>query len=58
MILVASFDLELHKMNIKTTFPNKNSNEMVYINQREGFYNNTNSHLFCKLKKIYIWTKT
>jgi hypothetical protein len=54
MILVASFDLKLHKMNMKTTFTNRNLNEEVCINQCEGFCDNTNSHLFCKLKKIYI----
>ena len=54
MILVASFDLKLHKMNMKTTFTNRNLNEEVCINQCEGFCDNTNNHLFCKLKKIYI----
>jgi hypothetical protein len=32
MALVADFDFELHCMNVKTTFLNKNLDEEVYMN--------------------------
>jgi hypothetical protein len=32
MALVAHFDFELHRMNVKTTFLNKNLDEEVYMN--------------------------
>jgi hypothetical protein len=37
MALVAHYDLELHQMNIKTTFLNGNLQENVYMAQPEGF---------------------
>jgi len=36
---------------VKTTFLNRNLDEEVYMNQPEGFCDDTNSYLFCKLKK-------
>jgi hypothetical protein len=38
-------------MDVKTTFLNRNLDEEVYMNQPEGFCDDTNSHLFCKLNK-------
>jgi hypothetical protein len=37
MALVAHYDLELHQMDVKTTFLNKSLEEDVYMDQLEGF---------------------
>ena len=37
MALVAHFDLELHQMDVKTTFLNGNLDEDIYMEQLEGF---------------------
>ena len=37
MALVAHFDLELHQMDVKTTFLNGNLDEDIYMEQPEGF---------------------
>ena len=50
MALVAHFDLELHQMDVKTTFLNRDLEEEVYMVQPEGFFSKDN-HLVCKLKK-------
>ncbi|RVX15068.1 Retrovirus-related Pol polyprotein from transposon TNT 1-94 [Vitis vinifera] len=51
MALVAHFDLELHQMDVKTTFLNGNLDEDIYMEQPEGFAKKGNEHLVCKLKK-------
>ena len=51
MALVAHFDLELHQIDVKTTFLNENLEDVVYMNQLEGFYLNRKEHMVCKLKK-------
>ena len=51
MTLVAHFDLELHQMDVKTTFLNGNLDEDIYMEQPEGFAKKVNEHLVCKLKK-------
>ena len=45
MALVAHFDLELHQMNVKTTFLNGNLDEEIYMKQLEGFKEMGNEHL-------------
>ena len=51
MSLVANFDLELHQMDVKTTFLNRDLEEEVYMKQPEGFSSSDGEHLVCKLKK-------
>ena len=51
MALVAYFDLELHQMDVKTTFLNGALHEEVYMDQLEGFQNKGKDHMVCKLKK-------
>ena len=51
MALVAHFDLELHQMDVKTTFLNGDLHEDVYIDQLEGFQDKGKAHMVCKLKK-------
>jgi hypothetical protein len=46
--LVAHLDPELHQMNAKTTFLNKDLKDEVYRKQSKGFINN--SQKACKLK--------
>ena len=38
MALVAHFDLELHQMDVKTAFLNRDLEENVYIKQPKGFF--------------------
>lgn len=52
--LVTHFDLELHQMDVKTTFLNRSLEEEVYMDQPDGFKNAGTEHLVCKLKK-YIY---
>ena len=49
MALVTHFDLELHQMDVKTTFLNGNLLEMIYMKQPDGFQEKGKEHLVCKL---------
>ncbi|CAH9072186.1 unnamed protein product [Cuscuta epithymum] len=51
MALVAHFDLELHQMDVKTTFLNGDLEEEVYMDQPEGFLSTGKENLVCKLQK-------
>jgi hypothetical protein len=51
MALVAHFDLELHQMDVKTTFLNGDLEENVYMKQPKGFVVNGKEHVGCRLKK-------
>ena len=51
MTLVAHFDFDLHKMDVKTVFLNGNLEEEVYMKQPEGFSSSEGEHLVCKLNK-------
>ncbi|KAI4371716.1 hypothetical protein MLD38_010036 [Melastoma candidum] len=49
MTIVAHFDLELHHMDVKTTFLNGNLLESVYMEQPEGFVVEGSEHAVYKL---------
>ncbi|KAL9252624.1 Retrovirus-related Pol polyprotein from transposon TNT 1-94-like protein [Drosera capensis] len=51
MILVAHFDLELHQMDVKTTFLNGDIEEKIYMQQSENFVSGDPKKMVCKLKK-------
>ena len=51
MALVAHYDLELHQMDMKTTFLNGDIEETMYMVQPENFESKESKHLVYKLKK-------
>ena len=51
MALVAHFDLELHQMDVKTTFLNGDIDETIYMMQPENFVSGDPKRMVCKLKK-------
>ena len=51
MALIARFDLELHQMDVKTTFFFYSVSEVAYLQQPKCFQESGNKHLVCILKK-------
>jgi hypothetical protein len=51
MALVAHYDLELHQMDVKTTFLNGDLLENVYMAQPKGFAVKGKEHMGCHLRK-------
>ena len=49
MALVAHFDLELHQMDLRTTFLNGNIDETIYIVQPEHFALGDAKKMVCNL---------
>jgi hypothetical protein len=45
MALVAHFDLELHQIDVKTTFLNGDLEESVYMKQPKGFFMEGKEHM-------------
>ena len=54
MALTTHFDLQLHHMDVKTTFLNGDLCETVYMKQPEGFEENGKEHLVCELKNSFM----
>ena len=52
MALVAYFDLELHQMDVKTSFLNGNINETIYMVQSKNIMFGDPNKMVCKLKKF------
>ena len=44
-------DLELHQMDVKTTFLNGDLEEEIYMDQSVGFVAKAQEHKVCKLKR-------
>ena len=57
MVSVAHFDLELHQIDIKTTFLNGDLSEEVYMLQPEGFKANGKENMVCRLKRLIYGLK-
>ena len=54
MVIFTYFDLELHQMDVRTTFLNGDLVEDVYMSQPTGFEDVGKEHMVCKLhKSIY-----
>jgi hypothetical protein len=51
MALMAHYDLELHQMDVKTTFLNRDLDENVYMAQPKDFIVKGKEHMGCHLKK-------
>jgi hypothetical protein len=51
MTLVAQFDLELHQMDVKTTFLNGELVENVFMTQPKGFVVSGKEHIGCHLRR-------
>ena len=49
--LVASLDLELEQLDVKTTFLHGDLKEEIYMDQSKGFKVKGKEHMVCKLKK-------
>ena len=51
LIIAASMNLEVEKLDVKTTFLHGNLEEEIYMQQPEGFVKRGKEHLVCRLKK-------
>jgi len=49
MALVAHYDLELHQMNVKNAFLNRDLEDDVYMDKPVGFTKEGKEHKVCKL---------
>jgi hypothetical protein len=47
-------DMEIHQMDMKTTFLNGDLEEEIYMEQPQGFVHQRDEHLVCKLLKIMM----
>ena len=51
MAITTHFDLELHKMDVRTTFLNRDLVEDIYMSQPIGFEEVGKENMVCKLQK-------
>jgi hypothetical protein len=51
LALAALEDMEIHQMDVKTTFFNGKLEEEIYMEQLQGFVHQGGEHLVCKLHK-------
>jgi hypothetical protein len=51
LALAALEDMEIHQMDVKTTFLNGKLEEEIYMEQLQGFVHQGGEHLVCKLHK-------
>ena len=49
LVVAASQDYEIWKMDVKTAFLNGSLEEYIYMQQREGFIARGQEHMACKL---------
>ena len=56
--IAAIFYLQIHQMNVKTAFLNRDLNEEIYIDQPECFVEAGQESKVCKLTKSLIWLET
>ena len=57
MTLVAHYDLELHQMDVKTTFLKGDIEETIYMVQLENFVSGDLKSMVCKLNKFIYGLK-
>ena len=57
MALVAHFNLQLHQMDVKTTFLNGDLSEEVYMLQPKGFKANRKENMVCRFKRSIFGLK-
>ena len=55
MALVAHYDWELHQMDVKMTFFNRDLEENVYMAQPKGFVMEEKERMGCRLKNPFIY---
>jgi transposase InsO family protein len=53
----ATYDLEMHQMDVKTAYLNPSLQEEIYMDQPKGFIQEGREHLKCKLKKAIYGLK-
>ena len=49
--IIVTYDLEIEKMDVKTTFLHEDLEGEIYMTQQEHFVIKGKSYLVCKLKK-------
>ena len=57
MALVAHYDLELHRMDVKTAFLNGDLDKNIYMAQPKGFVVKEKKCMGCRLKKFIYGLK-
>jgi len=57
MVIIVHYDLELHQMDVKSSFLNENLDDDIYMEQPEGFVKEGTEHMGCILKKFIYGLK-